>query len=127
MIALFKQFCRYLLVGGTAAVTEWVTFFLCSKARLFYGLSTIIAFLIATLVNFLFGRKLAFAKQKNSTFKEVVLVYSVSLVGLIINLSLMFLFVTVLSTNELFSKILATGIVFFWNFFARKFLIYREK
>ncbi len=127
MIALIRQLFRYFFVGGTAAVTEWVTFFLCDKAGLFYTLSTIIAFLIATFVNFLLGRKLAFSKKSEDTATEAFFVYLVSFIGLLINLGFMYLFVSLLSWNEMLSKIIATGIAFFWNFFSRKKFIYKEK
>ena len=53
-----------------------------------------------------------------------------SAIGLVFNVLLMYLFVTVIGLNTSFlktvSKILATGIVFFWNFFVRKLFIYKE-
>jgi len=69
MISLLKQVIRYFFVGGTAALTEWVTFFLCSRAGIFYAISTCIAFLIATFVNFFLGRKFAFAKKSTGRWK----------------------------------------------------------
>ncbi len=107
-------------------MTEWVTFFLCDKAGLFYTLSTMIAFLVATFVNFLLGRKFAFSKKSEGTAKEAFFVFLVSFIGLLINLGLMYLFVSLLFWNEMLSKIFATGIAFFWNFFSRKRLIYKE-
>jgi len=126
MISLLKQVIRYFFVGGTAALTVWVTFFLCSRAGIFYAISTCIAFLIATFVNFFLGRKFAFAKKSTGTKQEAIAVYLVSFVGLLINLGLMYLFVSLFSWNELFSKLIATSIAFFWNFFSRKWFIYKD-
>ncbi len=108
-------------------MTEWVTFFLCHKAGLFYTFSTMIAFLLATLVNFRLGRKFAFSKKSEETAKEAFFVYLVSFIGLLMNLGLMYLFVSFLFWNEMLSKIIATGIAFFWNFLSRKLFIYKEK
>jgi len=61
----------------------------------------------------------------------MMLVFLVSLIGLGFNMMLMWLFVDVLGLDsdarKMASKIMATGIVFFWNYLSRKFLIYREK
>ena len=62
--------------------------------------------------------------------RELVLVFSVSALGLLFNMILMYLFVDCfgLNTNILktVAKILSTGIVFIWNFMSRKFIIYKE-
>lgn len=124
MKKLMVQLIRYFFVGGTAAVSEWLVFFICSRAGLFYACSTVISFLIATLVNFMLGRRFAFQKKEKKTVKELFMVYFISFLGLLINLGLMYLFVSRLHLNEMPAKIAATGTVFFWNFFSRKFFIY---
>ena len=126
MITLIKQFIRYFVVGGTAAVTEWVIFLLCELIGFHYLLATTVSFVVATYVNYIMGRTFAFRKESNGSVKEALMVYLVSLVGLLINLELMYLFVSGFEWNELISKLFSTGIAFFWNFFSRKCLIYRK-
>lgn len=77
------------------------------------------------------GRTFTFknsAYQKKKT-KEAVLVFAASAIGLVFNLLLMVLFVDVIGMNsnllKTVAKVLATGIVFIWNFLSRKFWIYR--
>ena len=119
-----KQFIRYAFVGGIAALAEWGTFALCG--RLHYALATILAFLFATLVNFVLARRFVFEKKTApKAGREIIAVYLASAVGLLFNLLLMYCFVEKLHLQPLFSKIIATGIAFFWNFFSRKFMIYR--
>ncbi len=129
-----KQFLSYFGVGGAAALVEWGTFSLLEFAfNTPYLLATFIAFVVATLVNWILGRIFTFkesAYQEQRT-KEFLLVFLVSAIGLAFNLLLMYLFVTVLrmDTNILktLAKVLATGIVFIWNFLSRKLWIYKEK
>jgi putative flippase GtrA len=68
---------------------------------------------------------------QNKKIKELILVFLVSAAGLLLNLLLMYLFVTVLGLDthiqKTMSKIAATGIVFFWNFLSRKYWIYNNK
>ena len=127
------QFFSYFGVGGVSALVEWTVFSALEYLLdLPYLLATVIAFLISTTTNWFLGRKYTF---KNSGYNgrkitEIVLVFTVSAIGLAFNLTLMYLFVSVLKmdTNLLKSaaKILSTGIVFIWNFLSRKLWIYRE-
>ena len=128
-----KQFISYFGVGGAAALVEWGVFFL--LVYLFntpYLYATVLAFIVSTTVNWILGRMFAF---KNSNYKgkkaqELILVFVVSAVGLVFNMILMYLFVSVFSMNsnilKTVSKVLSTGIVFFWNFLSRKYLIYKD-
>ena len=128
--AFFFQFISYFFVGGFAAIVEWVTFWVTNTplGQNIY-ISTGTAFFFATLANWILGRKITFkdvAKEKKP-FGDAVAVFFVSGIALGINLSLMALFVDVLGMNPLFSKIIATGVAFLWNFSSRKFIIYRKK
>lgn len=128
-----KQFISYFLVGGMAAIVEWVMFFSFSTLIGFnYILSTVLAFIFSTTANWILGRLLTFrnSSMSQNKMKEISLVFIVSAVGLSFNLILMYIFVTLMKMDtpilQLLSKVGATGIVFIWNFLIRKLFIYRE-
>lgn len=121
-----KEFLLYLVVGGIATVTEWVLFFIMDKCYIHYAIATIIAYLLSTFVNWLAGRLLVFKESYSSFLKEILSIYVASIVGLLLNLVIMWLAVDIANINEMISKILATAIVFFYNFLVRKLLIYKE-
>lgn len=128
-----KQFISYFFVGGIAALVEWLMFFLFATVLgMEYLLATVLAFVFSTTANWILGRITTFKKEASAgknTFKEAVAVFVVSGIGLVFNLLLMYLFVTVCGLDsewqQMFSKIVATGIVFVWNFLIRKMLIYK--
>lgn len=122
-----KDFLLYLVVGGIATVTEWLIFYVFNKTVVHYIAATVIAYLLSTFVNWLFGRLLVFKKNRPSVFKEIVSVYLTSIGGLLLNLIIMWVLVDGLHFNKMISKISATAIVFFYNFFVRKLIIYRTK
>ena len=130
-----KQLISYVFVGGIAAIVEWVFFWFFSNVlNLNYILATVLAFMFSTAANLILGRVWTFKDNKayeGKRVKETVLIYAVSALGLLFNMLLMYLFVSVIGWNTSFlkviSKILSTGIVFFWNFFIRKLVIYRKK
>lgn len=128
-----RQFISYFGVGGVSALVEWAAFYVFdSVLGIQYMLSTVMAFILSTTTNWFLGRIFTFkdSAYKDKKTREIVLVFAVSAIGLLFNLGLMYLFVTVLKmdTNLLktVSKVLSTGIVFVWNFLARKLWIYRN-
>lgn len=122
-----KDFLLYVIVGGIATVAEWVVFFLLGKVSCHYAVATAIAYILSTFVNWLAGRILVFKQSNQPLFKEIVSVYLASIVGLILNLLIMWVAVDLINVNEMLSKIAATGIVFVYNFLVRKLLIYKNK
>ena len=131
--ANIKQFISYFFVGGVAAVVEWIMFFLFANVlQIHYFVSTVLAFIFSTSANWILGRITTFkdnVSYKDKKAKEAVLVFAVSAIGLLFNLVLMYLFVTVMGfdgpAGNTLSKIAATGIVFIWNFLIRKLVIYK--
>lgn len=131
--ANIKQFISYFFVGGVAAIVEWVMFFIFANVlNVHYFVSTVIAFIFSTTANWILGRITTFkdnTSYKDKKAKEAVLIFVVSAIGLVFNLILMYLFVTVFGFNgkigSTCSKIAATGIVFIWNFLIRKLVIYK--
>ena len=123
----FKNIASYGIVGGAAALVEWAAFYVCDAIGLFYLLSTILSFIVATFVNWILGRKITFRNSPKLANwpRDLLSVYVASGVGLLLNLGLMVLFVSVIGIDSMISKIISTGLVFFWNYFIRKLVIYQ--
>lgn len=130
-----RQFLSYVVVGGAATAVEWALFWLFTyPLNLNQNLGFTIAFIFSTLVNMILGKKLTFknavvvhrSKSKGlNLLKETFLIYLVAVVGYVLNILLLNLFTGVLHLGAMVSKMIATGLVFFWNYFARKLGIYR--
>ena len=118
----------YLIVGGLATIVEWAGFWLFSeKLSIEYLLATALAFAISTFANWLFGRLLVFrGKQQQSLLREILSVYLASIVGLLLNLLIMFLLVQLLGVEKMIAKMAATVLVFTYNYLVRKMIIYRK-
>lgn len=123
---LLKQLIQYGIVGGVAALVEWASYFLFDTAlHWHYMLATVLAFLSATFVNWVVGRCTMFRNAaRNGTASEILRIYFASGIGLLLNLLFMYVFVTVIGIPGVPAKIAATGLVFIWNFIARKIFIY---
>ncbi len=121
-----KDFILYLIVGGIATVSEWIIFYVLDKCLVHYAIATVAAYMLSTFVNWAAGRILVFKESHQSFIKEILSIYAAAIVGLLMNLLIMWIAVDMLSINEMLSKIAATIIVFMYNFLVRKLLIYRK-
>ncbi|MBQ2704929.1 MAG: GtrA family protein [Clostridia bacterium] len=121
-----KDFFLYLIVGGIATLTEWLVFFVLDKIHIHYAIATVLAYLFSTFINWLVGRILVFKESRQALIKEIGEIYLASVVGLLLNLLIMWVAVDLISVNEMLSKVVATAIVFLYNFLVRKLLIYKK-
>ena len=122
-----KELFLYLIVGGIATLAEWGIFRLFDSAlSVHYTLSTVIAYLLSTFVNWAAGRLLLFRESHQPFWQEILKIYLAAIAGLLMNLAIMFICVDLLRMDEMLSKILATGIVFLFNFLIRKLYIYKK-
>jgi putative flippase GtrA len=126
-----RQFLIYLVVGALATLVEWGVFYALDYLQImYYLLAVTIAYVISTFANWLFGKLLLFHEKQN-LWRELGKIYATSVIGLLLNWLIMWFFVDCFqmlglpSVSEMLAKIIATGVVFFWNFIIRKLVIYK--
>ena len=132
----FVKIILYLFVGGTAALVEWGLFYLFFYYLLVgLGLSidtltmvaTALAFGLSTLYHYFLGNILVFdSGSKYDKSKELSLVFLVSIMGLVFNLVLMYVFVGLLSWQPMLAKVITSCIVVVWNYLSRKKWIFKS-
>ena len=121
-----KEFLLYLFVGAISTIIEWIFFYVLNSAlNINYLLATSFAFIFSTFGNWFLGRVLIFKNKNLYLLKEILKIYFVSLIGLCLNLIIMFFAIEKFNVKNIFAKILATGIVFAWNFLIRKYVVYK--
>ncbi len=82
--------------------------------------------MVATLVNYLLSIKHVFESGIRFEKKmELFWVYVVSLVGMAIDLATLYICIDVTGVEMMASKLVATGVVFFWNYYARKRFVFK--
>lgn len=124
---LSVKFIKYLFVGGSAALINWTVFFIFAKMLLWhYLVAGLVAFVVATLWNFILARKFIFKASKHTLLRESVLIYLVSFVGLLLDVGILFICVEFMRLDSMLGKIIATGLAFVFNFSIRNFVIYKE-
>ena len=119
-----KDVGLYAIVGGVATIAEWIIFYF-ADWHFHYEVSVIIAYLLSTFVNWIAGRLLMFKESRMKMIVEIGSIYLTCLGGLGLNLLIMWIFVSGVGLRDMVSKVLATAIVFFYNYGVRRKLIYR--
>ncbi len=121
------QFIRYVLVGGFAFVLDFgALVLLTSRAGIHYLVSAAIAFLLGLTANYLLSRAWVFPRRvmRNAGIEFAVFA-GIGLIGLGLNELGMWLLSSMVGLHYSLAKICTAAVVFFWNFAARKFSLFR--
>ena len=124
---LQTEFYRYVVVGGLAfAIHFGVLIFLTERIGIHYLLSSAIAFFIAVVASYTAAIYWVFEcrtlPNKNTEFGVFLLI---GIVGLLLNQFFLWVLTESAEIHYLISQIITTGLVFVWNFSARKFTLFR--
>jgi putative flippase GtrA len=125
--ALLPQLCRYTLVGSIAFACDFGALFgLTRFLGIYYLLSAGIAFLIGLCVNYALSIKWVFRRRSVGNKGIELLIFAlIGLAGLGLNELFIWYFTEVMHFHYLASKIVSTVFVYLWNFFARKYSLFR--
>ena len=140
MLSYLKQICyaktdstalqifRYLFVGGISFVVDYaILFFLKEYCAVNYLLAAGLAFCGGVVANFIFTKILVFKMILQNKMWERLIFFMICFAGLFYTEIIMYILTDLWGMHYLLSKIVATVIVFFWNFFAKKLILYRTQ
>ena len=134
----FYELCRAIIVGGIAFLVDMLLLIVLKElGNASTLLSATLSFIIGTLVNYLLSTYWAYHSTNiNNGAVRLLIFTGISAFGLFLNNLIILYFdkhVTIgggigkLIPAYVIGKVVATVIVFFWNFTARKLFIYRKK
>ena len=131
------QFFRYVFVGGFATVVDWgVSFllfrFVFGEQKEFGWVANSLSFVAGLIVNYVISTFWIFKNSNvKNKFVEFLSFAAIGAVGLLLTIAITKGFEVWLgdktSWYQMIAKIISTGVSFFWNFFARKILLYSKK
>ena len=120
------QFFRYGIVGGLAFCADFGTLYgLTDGAGVHYLLSAAAGFLVGLTLNYSLSVRWVFSQRKIANKAgEFALFAVIGIAGLGLNELIMWVLTDLMAVYYLGSKIVTTGVVYLWNFFARKLLVF---
>lgn len=121
---IVRQFSRYFAAAGIGYIVDFTTLYIFHEIlHVHYLLAAAVGFTFGIIVLYVLSRLFVFGEPKvKSKTAEIGLFVLIGVGGLIILTILMWLLTGLAGINYLLAKILATVIVYGWNFFARRAL-----
>lgn len=122
------QLIRYTFVGGFAFIVDFGTLFLLTEyLNLHYLVSAAIAFILGLVTNYFLSIGWVFTKHSVSDKRIEFIVFAlIGLAGLGLNELFLWLFTDLAGMYYLISKILTAVLVYLWNFFVRKLILFNK-
>lgn len=119
---MIVQFIKFCFVGGSGVFVDFgITWFFKEICRINKYIANSIGFVCAATSNYLLNRIWTFESHDPEIAMQYARFIGISVIGLLINNAAIYLFNDKLKFNFYFSKLLAIGIVTFWNFFMNYF------
>lgn len=125
--ALVLAFLKYALVGGGGAVVDFCTLMLCYEVfGWHYLFATACGFMVGLVFVYILSNLWVFDTRKleTSPAKEFVIFTLIGIAGLLLTQGLMWLFVDGCGLIVPLAKCITLFLVLFWNFGARKWILY---
>lgn len=120
------QLAKYLIVGSFSFVVDFSLLYYFTEIILInYLISAAMSFIAGVIVNYLLSIFWVFKKRNVSNrVNEFFIFTAIGAIGLLFNELFLWLFTDLLTTHYLLSKLIAAILIFLWNFFARRYILF---
>ncbi len=124
---IVRQFIKFSLIGSFNAFLDFsIYIFLTRVFFLYYLLANLISFFITVCVSFILNKKWTFRDKNSKVGLQYVKFWIMAVCGLGFNELILFSLVKYLNTYDLLAKVIAIGIVLFWNFFIGRYWVFKQ-
>ena len=123
---VYVQFLRYGFVAGVSLMVDFGGLIILKEyAHIHYLIAATISFVAGLLTNYFLSSLWVFESSKMSSKKREFLIFAaIGLVGLALTDFLLWFFTDFFGLYYMLSKVIATILVYFWNFGARKKILF---
>jgi len=116
---------KFIIVGFSGLIIDFGTTFLCKEKFLLNKyISNSIGFTIAASSNYIFNRIWTFSSNNPEILIEFSTFLTISIIGLIINNSILWIVTNQFKINFYISKLIAIIITTLWNFFGNFYITF---
>jgi putative flippase GtrA len=124
-----KKLIRFGLIGLSGMALDYGLTFLCKEYWLFDKyIANFFGFAVAATSNYFLNRLWVFKEEARSHAKQYTGFIGIAMIGLILNSTIIWILTDrILFLNFYFSKAIAIGLVFIWNFSMNYFLNFKKK
>lgn len=120
----------YFVIGIGGTVADWTVYFVLIYAGIFFMLSVAISYFVGMVINFYLNRRFTFKNTYQKVHFQFMSFGVIALIGFLLNEALIFAMVGIIFNNTgpaflMLARIIATFIVFVWNYIANKRITFR--
>ncbi|SEB09141.1 GtrA family protein [Pedobacter hartonius] len=126
--SIFKQqVFKFILVGGFCACIEFITFnTFIDFFKIEYLVANVISIVIAVVINYVLSRAFVFEKSKHSKRNEFLSFVLFSVLAIVLNQLILWVFFEVIKLDIRLCKALAIIIVAFFNYLTKKHIVFKS-
>ena len=123
--AFMLKFLKFCVVGVSGTAIDFGLTWLCKEIfKIPKFLANAIGFVVAATNNYILNRIWTWGSTSDQVGVEYVKFFTVSLIGLGLTTLILYIFNENIKLNFYVSKVIATGVVMLWNFFANNFFTF---
>ena len=135
MKELFKKYeeiIRYLVIGVLTTVVSLIVYYILTMTifnpnnALELQITNVISWIVSVTFAYFTNRKYVFKKKDNASIKEASSFYLSRVSTLLIDMWLMYIFVTALHFNDKIVKLIVQFIVIVLNYLLSKFIVFKK-
>jgi len=122
-----SQVAKFLLLGVLSTVIDYLIYLFLVSVSVDYVIAIVVGYSSGLLANYYIGRNYIFTSgtKFRSSHREFIAVVLIAIVGMVLNIAIVkALSYSLWNLDLMYSRIVAIGIVFFWNYFLRKIFVY---
>ena len=118
---------RFSIVGVGNTLINWSIFLILNAFGVYYILSNIIAYIIATINSYIWNSLWVFKYRQGLDINTSVKFFILNLVGLTVNTTIMYILVDILNFNKFIALVIASIFVVIMNYTINKLWVFKEK
>ena len=124
----YRAFLRSVLVSSLSFILDFfLCMFLVEKFQFGYLAATVMSFMTGTILNYCLSSRFVFGRGSiESRSLEFLAFIGIASIGLFLNAIDMYVLTSFLGLHYLVSRVIAGSLVFFFNYFCRKFLVFAD-
>lgn len=118
---------RFSIVGVGNTLVNWSIFIILNVFGVYYILSNIIAYIIATINSYIWNSLWVFKYGQGLNINTSVKFFILNLVGLTVNTTIMYILVDILNFNKFIALVIASVFVLIMNYTINKLWVFKEE
>lgn len=123
----YKEIINYGIFGVLTTLVNIFSYYMCAKVfGIQYLVSNVIAIILSILFAYITNRLFVFESKNKNIIKEILLFFYYRLLSSVIDIAIMFIFVSVLHFDDMIIKIISNVVVILLNYIFSKLFIFKK-